>query len=271
MTTKWKKETVKELKELLDSHEIFAIVNINDIPSKQMQQMRGNLRDKATLRVARNTLMKLALGDSEIMDRVKGNAGFIFTDMNSFKLYKALEEGKAPAPAKAGEKAPRDIVVEKGDTGFPPGPMIGELQSVGVPAQVKKGSIHVKKDTVVVKEGEEISKKLADILTKLKMEPMEVGLDLVATYEDGTIFKPEVLKVDTQQYKENIARAYNDAMNLALYAGIAERETITALIGKAQREAISLALELQVVNKDTIKIILGKAHRDASALSSILK
>lgn len=271
MATEWKKREVRELKELLDEHDVFAIVNIDDIPSKQMQQMRGNLRGRARLRVARNTLMKLALGDSEIADYVKGNAGFIFTDMNSFKLYKALEKGKAPAPAKAGEKAPRDIVVEKEDTGFPPGPMIGELQSVGVPAQVKKGSIHVKKDTVVVRRDEVISKKLADILTKLKMEPMEVGLDLVATCEEGMIFESNVLKVDTEQYKGSIVRAYNEAMNLALYAGIADDETITVLIGKAKRVSLSLALELNVVNKDTIKLLLGKAQRNALALSSILK
>lgn len=266
--SEWKKEEVKKLKELLKEYNVCGIVNINDIPSKQMQQVRSKLGDKATLRVTRNTLMKIALEENDMKEYVKENVGFIFANMDSFKLYKTLEEGKAPAPAKGGEIAHNDIIVEKGDTGFPPGPMIGELQGIQVPAKVQKGTIHVQKDTIVVKEGETISKEMADILTKLKIEPREVGFDLVGTYEDGMIFLPDVLKVDTGEIKNNMSLAYNNAMNLALYAGIVNKETIGMLIGKTHREAISLALELNVVNKDTVKIILGKAYRNALAVSS---
>jgi large subunit ribosomal protein L10 len=268
MVAEWKKKEVAELKKLIKNHRIFGIVNIDDIPAPQMQRMKRSLSDQLTLRVARNTLIKRALGKNKAKGKLEGNNGFIFTDMDSFKLYKALEKGKTPAPAKSGDIAPRDIVIEKGDTGFPPGPMIGELQGVGVPAQVQKGTIHIKKDTVVAKEGEVISKKLADVLTKLKMEPMEIGLDLVASCEDGVIFLPDVLRVDEDEIRGNVMLAHTSAMNLALFAGIPTKETVSMLIGKSYRDAVSLAVELSVVSKDTVKILLDKAYRDALAVSS---
>ena len=268
MVAEWKKREVAELKKLFKDHKVFGVVNIDNIPARQMQRMKIRLKDQMTLRIARNTLMRRALGKTDAKANVKDNSGFIFTNMDSFRLYKALEEGKAPAPAKTGDVAPHDILIEKGDTGFPPGPMIGELQGVGVPAQVQKGTIHVKKDTVVAREGEVISKKLADVLTKLKMEPMEVGLDLMATYEDGVVFLPNVLRVDEGEIRNNLVQAYSSAMNLALSAGVANCETVRILIGKSHRGAVSLALELNVVSKDTIEIILSKASWNALAVSS---
>lgn len=271
MVSDWKKDEVKELKKLLKKHKVLGVVNIDNIPARQMQEMRRKLRDKLLIRVGRNTLMKRALGKSDIKTYVDKNTGFIFTDMDSFRLCKLLEEGKTPAPAKGGETASYDIVVQKGDTGFPPGPMIGELQKVGVPAQVEKGKIHVRSDTVVAKRGDVISKDMADVLTKLGILPMEVGLNLIATYEGSTVFLADILKIDEEQTIKNIIQAHNEAMNLALCSGIANKETISVLIGKTHREAVSLALKLNLVNKDTVEIILGKAYRDALAVSSKIK
>jgi len=271
MVAEWKKREVKELKKLLKQYKVFGIVNIDNIPARQMQQMRRNFRDKLLIRVTRNTLIRRALGKSEIAEYIKNNTGFIFTDMDSFKLCKLLDKGKTPAPARGGEIAPRDIIVPKGDTGLPPGPMIGELQRVGIPAQVEKGKIHVKKDTVVVKKDEVISKEVADVLTKLGIHPMEVGLNLIATYEDNRVFLADVLRVDEEKVKNDIVKAYSEAMNLALYAGVPNKETINILIGKAYREGISLALELNVINKETVGMILSKAYKDALIISSKIK
>jgi len=271
MVSEWKKNEIKELKKLLKEYKVFGVVNIDNIPAKQMQQMRSKLRNKLLIRVTRNTLMKRALGKKDIKNYINKNTGFIFTNMDSFRLCKLLERGKTPAPAKGGEVAPQDIVVPKGDTGFPPGPMIGELQKVGIPAQVEKGKIHVKKDTVVAKKEDAISKDLASVLTKLGIQPMEVGLNLIATYEDDKVFLADVLKVDDEQIKNSVIQSYNEAMNLALYAGITNKETIGILIGKAHREAVSLALELNLVNKETVGIILSKAYKDALTISSKIK
>ena len=211
----WKKEEVNELKGLIESAEVVGIVNLLNIPARQLQEMRKTLAGKATIRLSKINLMKLALEDcdnekaniTELSDFMEGQPALVCTDMNPFRLYKILEDSKTSAPAKAGATAPDDIVVPAGDTGFPPGPFLGDLQQIGVPAKIDKGKIVVSKDTVVVKAGEEVSKQVAAALTRMDIKPMEVGMDLKAVYEEGLmkkkllqIFKLHLLKHLTYLY-----------------------------------------------------------------------
>ncbi|NIP34765.1 MAG: 50S ribosomal protein L10, partial [Thermoplasmata archaeon] len=95
-------------------------------------------------------------------------------------LYKMMERTKTPSPAKGGELAPNDIVIKAGDTNFKPGPVVREFQKVGIPAAIERGKVVVKKDAVLVKEGEPIPKDLATVLPRLDILPLELGLDLKA-------------------------------------------------------------------------------------------
>ena len=182
----WKKEKVAELEDLTKDHEIIGIVNLADIPAPQLQTMRKSLYGKAVIKMSRKNFIKLALENADnenlkgLVDYIDGQPAMVFTETNPFKLFKILEDSKTEAPAKAGSIAPADIVVPAGDTSFPPGPILGELQQAGIPAKIDKGKIVVTDDAVVVEEGDEISKDVADILTKLEIHPMEVGIDLLA-------------------------------------------------------------------------------------------
>jgi len=102
----------------------------------------------------------------------------VFTDLDAFDLYKVMEEGKVPAPIKAGAVAPHDIVVEQGPTSLKPGPIVGELQNLGIPAGISGGKVEIKQQKVAVKEGEKVSAPLAEMLAKLEIYPVTEGLDL---------------------------------------------------------------------------------------------
>ncbi len=67
------------------------------------------------------------------------------TDMNSFEVFSELKKTEAGRAAKPGDVAPHDIIVEKMNTGMPPGPIVGELNSVGIPAKIVKGSVEIQK------------------------------------------------------------------------------------------------------------------------------
>ena len=219
----WKKEEVNELKGLIESAEVVGIVNLLNIPARQLQEMRKTLAGKATIRLSKINLMNLALEDCDaekanitgLSDFMEGQPALVCTDMNPFRLYKILEDSKTSAPAKAGATAPADIVVPAGDTGFPPGPFLGDLQQIGVPAKIDKGKIVVSKDTVVVKAGEEVSKQVAAALTRMDIKPMEVGMDLKAVYEEGSIFKADVLAIDEEETIADIQTAFTKAFNLS--------------------------------------------------------
>jgi large subunit ribosomal protein L10 len=61
----WKKDEVNDLKELINSYEVVGIANLSDIPARQLQKMRQTLRDNATIRMSKKTLISLALDDSD--------------------------------------------------------------------------------------------------------------------------------------------------------------------------------------------------------------
>jgi len=272
----WKKEKVADLENLINDNEIIGIVNLADIPAPQLQTMRKSLAGKAVIRMSRKNFIKIALDNVDkeniegIEDYLEGQPAMVFTEMNPFKLFKILEDSKTEAPAKAGAIAPADIVVPAGDTSFPPGPILGELQQAGINAKIDKGSIVVQEDAVVVKEGEAVPKDVADVLTKLEIHPMEVGIDLLAVYEDNTIYTADVLEIDEEETKTNIATAYQNAINLSVFAGIVNSQSAPILIQQAARDAMNLAINANILTSETTDAILSKAYAHAMAIASKL-
>ncbi|MDD1775210.1 MAG: 50S ribosomal protein L10 [Methanobacterium sp.] len=270
----WKKEEVKDLKGLIGSHKVVGMADLSDIPAPQLQKMRRTLKDSAQIKMSRKTLMNLALNDSEktnikaLSEHMEGQPALIFTDMNPFKLYKILEESKTQAPAKAGNIAPSDIVVPQGDTAFPPGPMLGELQKIGIPAKIDKGKIVITKDKTVVEEGEQIPGNVASILTRLEIHPMEVGIDLKAAYEDQTIYTADLLTIDSEKTLSDIQNAYTKALNLSVNAEIFNKVSMPILISKAATNAINLAVNSEILNGKTILLLIPKAYNQMLALAS---
>jgi large subunit ribosomal protein L10 len=270
----WKKEEVKELKNLIESHPVVGMADLSDIPAPQLQKMRQSLRGSAKLKMSRKTLMDLALNDSgktkveALSNHMDGQPALIFTEMNPFKLYKILESSKTPAPARAGSIALDDIVVPKGDTGFMPGPILGELQKIGIPAKIEKGKIVITEDKTIVAEGEEISRDVASMLTRLDIYPMEVGIDLKAAYEDETIYTSDILTIDDEQTLSDIQKAYTQAINLSVNAVVFNSASTPALISKAAGEALNLAFNAEVLTSKTTDLLLAKAYSQMLALAS---
>ena len=270
----WKKDEVEEIKELIRKYPIIGVIGIGGIPAKQLQKMRRDLKDKAVLKVSRNTLMRRALDQSsddvKEMDKyVDVQTALIFTEQNPFKLFKTLEQSKSPSPIKAGTIAPRDIIVEKAETSFPPGPILGDLQAAGIPAAIDKGKVVIKETKAVAKEGEAVSQKLASMLTRLEIYPMEVGLDLRAAFENGSVFTPDVLAIDEDKYFSDIVLATQQAFNMSVFAAYPTAENIKTLIAKAATESRNLGINAVVLEPEVIDALLGKAQSEMLSVASI--
>lgn len=272
---KWKSEEIEEIKELVKSYPIFGIIGIEGIPAKQLQKMRRELQGTAFIKVSRNTLIKKALND--IGEEVEGMDEFIdvqtalvFSEQNSFKLYKLLEKSKTPSPIKAGAVAPRDIIVEAMPTSFPPGPILGELQRAGIPAAIDGGKVVVKETKTVLKQGEKAPQLLASMLNRLEIYPVEVGLDLRAIMEKGSIFLPDVLAIDETEYFNNFAQAAKQAFNLSVFAAYPNAENISTLIAKVSTESKNLGVFAAVFEPDIMGALMGKANAQMLSLASIV-
>jgi large subunit ribosomal protein L10 len=272
-----KKNKIKKLKELAAKYPIIGILNLKNLPCAQLQKMRSKLKKDVEIFMARKTIMKLGLKETKLKEIEKlnehiiGVPALIFTKENPFKIYNIIKKNKSPAPAKAGQKSPRDIIVPAGPTSFAPGPIISEFAAVGIIAGVEGGKVAIKKEAKLVKEGAEINEKTAGIMTKLNILPMEIGLDLTAVYEKGTIYDKKVLDIDEEQFKGDITKAAKQAFNLSIEAGIFTKETITQLITKAAANAKKVAEEAEIMTEETIPIIFAKAQAEASIIEEKIK
>ncbi len=264
---RWKKEEVDAIKRGVEEHTLVGVVDMYGIPASQVQHIRRNLRGTATVKMARNTLIEHALTElggsvEALKEHAEGQSALIFTDENPFKLFKLLEKTKTKMAAKPGETAPEDVVVPKGPTSFKPGPIVGELQQVGIPAAIEGGKVKIRETKTVVKKGEVINKKVADALVKLGIKPMDVGLVLQAAYYRNTIFTPDLLAIDEEAYANNLVLAAQQAFNLSVNAVIPTPLTISAIIGRAVREARNVGVEAAIYEKGVVDLIIGRAQRE---------
>jgi large subunit ribosomal protein L10 len=194
----------------------------------------------------------------------------MFTKENPFSIYKIIGKSKSPAAAKAGQIAPKDIIVNAGPTPFAPGPVIGELGAVRIKTGVENGKVVIKEDTVVVKEGEVIKPNVASILSRLSITPMEIGLNVVAIYEDGVIYERKLLEIDEKEFLASILQAHNWAFNLAVDAGIFTKDTTEFMFGKAFNDAKAVAKEANILADAVVGDVLAKAEAQMTVLKEEL-
>jgi large subunit ribosomal protein L10 len=273
---KWKRDEIADIMRLSTEYRLTGLVDMYGIPARQVQDIRRNLKGKAELKMMRNTLILHALNEmsgqiKDLGERLEGHSALIFTNENPFKLHSMLEKTKTKMTARPGEIAPMDIVISKGPTTFKPGPIVGELQQVGIPAAIEAGKVTIRETKTVVREGQEISKKLADALAKLDIKPMDVGLILQAAFYEGTVYESDVLAIDEVTFYNNIIKAVTQAINLSVNAAIPTKDTASNLLVKAVREARGVAIEAAIASSDVIDAIIGRAQSQAMALKSVVE
>lgn len=270
MVSETKKKLVSGLVKDIKSYPIVGVVNMANLPAQQLQKMRSTLGSRGVkISMARKTLVQLALSESkregieDLNKKVKGMPALIFAKDNPFALYGTLQKSKSEAPAKAGQVAPKDIVVKAGPTNFAPGPIISELASVGIKTKVEGGKLAIMSDTTVAKEGTVITPKLAETLKRLDIKPMEIGLDLVAVWENGMVFDAKYLHIDEAEFARNVAQAASWAINLAIEAAFPTSETTELLLQKAFRDAKAVGVESAFLTEETRNEILARSERQA--------
>jgi large subunit ribosomal protein L10 len=272
-----KAQEVEEIKKLIQQRKALGVASLQKVRAAQLQELKKKLKDIAHVQVIKNTQMKRAL--AELKDRpnleklegcLSGSNIFLFTDLNPFKLALLLERGRVKTTAKAGDIAAIDVVVPAGNTGLPPGPIISQLGSVGLPTRIESGSVWVNKDTMVAKKGDVIDARLASVLSKLGIKPVEVGLILKAIYENGLVFTEDQLHLDIDAFRKNIMEAQLNAFNLSVNAAYPISENISLLVQVAHRKALNLALNAAIPTSETIGDLLRKAHLEGLSLSAKL-
>lgn len=268
---------VNEITTLINQHKIVGIASLQKVRAPQLQAFKKNLAGTVLMRVIKNTLMKMAIENckdkpdlKKLEDHLEGSNVYLFTDLNPFNLALTLERGKVKTTAKSGDIAAFDVVVPSGNTGQPPGPIISQLNAAGLPTRIESGSVWVSKDTLVVRKGESIDERLASVLSKLGIKPVESGLAMNFVYDNGLIITQDQLRIDVDKTKQEIGSAQAEAFALSLSIAYPTDDNITTLLQVAHREAYTLSISAAVPTKDTIEDLIRKANAEMLSLSSRL-
>ena len=269
MVSKKKIETVKSLEKQFEEFSVIGMLDMHKLPARQLHYIRNKLRGKIVIRMAKKKVMAIALknkGITKLDPYIQGEPALFLSNEDLFRIARVLQVTKSEAPARPGDISPRDIVIKEGPTPLPPGPVIGELQKLKIPAGVEGDKIVVKKDTTLVKEGDEITQPVADMLLKLNIQPMEIGLNLIAALEGGIVYEKSILFVPEDHYINLVKEAAARAFSLSISLNIINSETLPFLLSKANREAEALALEANIITPSTVGQLLAKATAQAKSL-----
>jgi len=242
MAKEEKIKKVGELKKNIEASPVIALVDMHKMPSKQLQEIRKCLRGKAKIKMIKKVILKFAIDGmdkkniKELESNIPTQPAVVFTDIEAFKFYNLVNGLRFKTFAKEGDVPNEDIWVSAGPTNLMAGPVISELQNIGVKASIEGGRIMIKKDSCVAKKGESISAAKANVLRKLKIVPTDVSLNIVAIYDNGDIYEKEVLEL-TKTFPQMMVNAFKNALNLSVFVAYPTKENISYLIAKATRAA----------------------------------
>lgn len=269
-----KAQKVEKLVSSIDQYNVIAFASLHKVRAIQLQELAKRFRSDILLKTVKNVLVKRALERSakkninELTKHMVGSNLLLLTDMNPFKLSILLRKNKIRTTAKAGDIAQNDITIPAGNTGFPPGPAISELHEAGVRTRIESGSVWVTRDTIVAEMGEAIPAKVASILSKLGVKPLEVSLQLVAAYDDGLVFTTEQLSLDLNETTRQFEEAHKQAINLSINTPYPTTETIATILRRAHMEAKALAINSAYLAPEVAAEVLARAYIQMTSLAS---
>ncbi|MDG6959997.1 MAG: 50S ribosomal protein L10 [Nitrososphaerota archaeon] len=269
-----KVETVERVASLAQKYPVLAVTSLSKVRASQLMAVRKALRQHAEVYVVKNKLAIRGLQKAgiknadQLLSHLTGQNALIFSTYDPFKLFLTLDKNKVYLPARAGDKAPDDIIVPAGNTSLPAGPVLSEFREAGIQTKIEGGSIWINKDSVAVKKGGEITPKLASLLAKLNIKPIRAGLAIALAYESGLIYAGDVVAIDLDEYRKSLVNAYASSRGLAIVIGYVTKETAPDILSRAYREALSLQVEAGFLDKETAPLILGRAEAEAAALEA---
>jgi len=272
-----KAQMYQQMQELPKKYSVTALVRMEKVRASQLLPLRKKLQGEVEIisikdKIAKKAFEKLDVPGAEKMkEMLTGQCVFMFTNMSPFKLNVLLGKNKVMLAARGGNIASMDVVVPPKNTGIAPGPMLTEFKDNKIPTKIDQGTIWILKETTPVKKGEVISTKLAALLGKLDIKPIEARIVLNSALSESILFSEEDLVVDVDAFRDKIAQANQNALALSTEIAYVTEDNIAQILAKASQAGISLSVEAAYVTDETKEQILQKAHSQAKGVASKAK
>ena len=274
---KKKTQMYQTLQELPKKYKVIALVRMEKVRASQLLPLRKKLQGKVEIvsikdKVAQRAIEKLDLGGiGKMKEMLTGQCLFMFTNMSPFELNIFLSKNKILLPARGGDIASMDVIVQPKNTGIAPGPMLTEFKENKIPTKIDQGTIWILKETTPVKKGDVISTKLAALLGKLDVKPIEAGIVLNAALSESVLFSEAQLIVDVEKIKMQLVQANQQAVSLSIEATYITEDNIIQILAKASQAANNLSVEAGYVTEENKEQILQKAESQAQGIANKAK
>lgn len=275
---KGKQELYQQMLELPKSYNVIALSKVNKVRATQLMKIRKKFHNEIIIKVIKNRVTQRAFekisdvqGIDKLSSQLEGQCALMFTNISPFKLNLIFDQNKVFLLAKGGDITKTEIMIPSGDTGITPGPVLSEFKEANVPTKIDQGTIWVSRDTIVAKPTDVISTKLASLLSKLNIKPIEAGIVVNYAIADKLVFAEDDLRIDLNEIKNELGRSYNESISLAVDSSYFTRESMGYLLSKASRQAQYLALESNYLSKDTAGQIISTEEMKAQNLVNKLK
>jgi large subunit ribosomal protein L10 len=274
---KKKRLMYEELQKLPMEYNVIALSKVTKVRAAQLMMLRKKFRETIKIRIIKNKVAQRAFEKitnipkiEDLSKLLEGQCALMFTKVNPFQLNLIFDKNKIFLAAKDGDIASSNIVINAGNTGINPGPVLSEFKEANVPTKIDQGTIWVVRDTLVAKPGDRLSGKLASLLSKVGIKPIEAGISVSFAIAEGLVLHDNDLRINLSEYSQGFAKCVAESFALATETGYVTAENIGLLLTKAQQNAVALSMESGYVTESTTVQLLAKCNANASALEAVL-
>jgi large subunit ribosomal protein LP0 len=273
----WKANYFTRIINLFEEYPKCLLVGVDNVGSKQMQEIRLAMRGHGEILMGKNTMIRKAIRGhiqknpalEKLLPYIVGNVGFVFTKEDLGEIRKKLLENKRGAPAKAGAIAPCDVKLPPQNTGMGP-EKTSFFQALQIPTKISRGTIEILNEVHIIKVNEKVGASEAALLNMLNIQPFSYGLVVQQVYDEGAIYSPEVLDITPDELQKRFQQGVANLAAISLEIGYPTKASVPHSVANALKNLLAIAAETDVTFKEaeTLKEYLKDPSKFASAAAS---
>jgi len=255
-----KQEYFDKLVDLCVNTPSALLVGIDHVSSKQMQDIRMELRGRAVVLMGKNTMIRKALsmgaeqhpdaGLDTLRTAIMGNLGFIFaTNCTLDDIRETLGKHRKQSAAKSGQVSMVDLNLPSGATGMDPS-QTSFFQALNIGTKIVKGQIELVSEFPILKVGDKVSPSAAVLLTKLGIKPFEYGMEVLQVFQEGCVFAAAVLDISDDVLVEKFMRGVANMAAFSREVGIPTEAGLPHAFGNAFRNVAALCADIDMSFKE---------------------
>jgi len=251
------------------------LVCLDHVASKQLQDIRMELRGHAVVLCGKNTMIRKAFdlgharhpeaGFEKLRAAMVGNLGFIFaTNCTLDHIRTTIGKHRKPAAAKTGQISVCDWNMNSGPTGMDPS-QTSFFQALNIGTKIVKGQIELVSEFPLLKVGEKVTASAAILMKKLGIEPFEYGMEVEQIYQDGAVFPAAVLDIQDAVLIQKFLAGLNNMAAFSREIGIPTEAGLPHAFGNAFRNVAALVADIDFTFKEVEKVKLFLSDPEAYA------